>query len=336
MIAQPFSAPEQSRSIVVALGGNALLPPGERGDIHQQFAHTRESLEPVVELARAGWRIVLVHGNGPQIGDELLRNELARDRLPPLPLGVLVAATAGWIGYMIQQSLQNALERAGIARGVVTLVTQVLVDPADPATHEPVKPVGRVLDEESARALQQELGWAVGRGPEGWRRLAPSPRPLAIVEREQIRRLLEADTIVIAAGGGGTPVYRDPVLRLEGVDAVIDKDRAAAVLARDIGAEVLLILTNVEGVFVGYGRPDQQLLRHLTASRAQELLEAGEFGGGSMGPKVEAAISFVRGGGRRAIITRLDVGLAAVRGEAGTVIVPDEAAGPESIERHVT
>ena len=332
MIAQPYLAPEQGRSIVVALGGNALLPPGERGDIHQQFAHTRESLEPVVELARAGWRIVLVHGNGPQIGDELLRNELARDRLPPLPLGVLVAATAGWIGYMIQQSLQNALERAGIDRGVVTLVTQVLVDPADPATHEPVKPVGRVLDEESARALQQELGWVVGRGPEGWRRLAPSPRPLAIVEREEIRRLVEADTIVIAAGGGGTPVYRDPVLRLEGVDAVIDKDRAAAVLARDIGAEVLLILTNVEGVFVGYGRPDQRLIGQLTASRAQELLEAGEFGSGSMGPKVEAAISFVRGGGKRAIITRLDLGLAAVRGEAGTVIVPDGAAGPESIE----
>ena len=327
-MARPFPAPSQPHSIVVALGGNALLPPDEHGDIHQQFAHTRESLEPVVELARAGWRIALVHGNGPQIGDELLRNELARGRLPPLPLGVLVAATAGWIGYMIQQSLQNALERAGVTRSVVTLLTQVLVDPDDPASRDPVKPVGRLLDRDHALALERELGWVVGEVQGGWRRLAPSPRPLAIVEREEIRRLLEAGTIVIAAGGGGTPVYRDPVLGLEGLDGVVDKDRAAEVLARDIGAEVLLILTNVEGVYRGFGRPDAELLRRLTASEAEALLPAGELGKGSMAPKVEAAVSFVRHGGRRAIITRLDLGWPAVRGEAGTEIVPDAARTP--------
>lgn len=325
MIARPSPAPSQPHSIVVALGGNALMPPDERGDIHQQFAHTRESLEPVVELARAGWRIALVHGNGPQIGDELLRNELAHEQLPPLPLGVLVAGTAGWIGYMVQQSLENALERAGVARGVVTLVTQVLVDPDDPASRDPVKPIGRLMDRDRALALQRQLGWAVGEVSGGWRRLVPSPRPLAIVERDQIRRLLEADTIVIAAGGGGTPVYRDPALGLEGLDAVVDKDRAAEVLARDIGAETLLILTNVDGVYRGFGRPDAQLLRRLTASEAEALLESGELGKGSMAPKVEAAVSFVRHGGRRAIITRLDLGMPGVRGEAGTEIVPDAA-----------
>lgn len=308
-------------TIVVALGGNALQPPGERGDIHEQFAHTRESLEPIVALAGAGWRIAVAHGNGPQIGDELARNEAAHGELPPLPLGVLVAATAGWIGYMIQQSLQNALARAGVDREVVTLITQVLVDPEDPATREPTKPIGRVMDEARARQLARELGGAVGPSSGGWRRLAPSPRPLRVIESSQVKRLVEAGTIVIAVGGGGTPVYQDPTLGLEGVDAVVDKDRAAQVLAQDIGADVLLILTDVEGVYRGFGTREQELLRELTASEAERLLEAGEFGRGSMGPKVEAAIAFVRGGGRRAHIGRLDQGLPAVHGEAGTTIV---------------
>lgn len=311
----------QAHTIVVALGGNALLPAGERGDIHDQFAHTRESLAPIVSLARAGWHIALVHGNGPQVGDELFRNEMARAALPPLPLGVLVAATAGWIGYMIQQSLQNALERAGIRRRVVTLITQVLVDPDDPSTHEPVKPIGRVLDEDTARTLVQELGWSVGPAGEGWRRLVPSPRPQAVVERGLIRRLVEDGTIVIAAGGGGTPVYHDPRLRLEGVDAVVDKDRAAEVLAREIGAEILLILTDVEGVYRDWGTPRAELLRRLGAAEAEQLLAAGQLGRGSMGPKVEAAVAFVRNGGRAAYIGRLDRGLETVNGETGTMVV---------------
>ncbi len=324
MIARPAAGEgdEGGRTIVVALGGNALLPAGERGDIHQQFAHTRESLEPIVALARAGWHIALVHGNGPQVGDELFRNEMARAALPPLPLGVLVAGTAGWIGYMIQQSLQNALERAGIRRQVVTLITQVLVDPDDPATHEPVKPIGRVLDEATARTLAAELGWSVGPVETGWRRLVPSPRPRAIVERELIRRLVGHGTIVIAAGGGGTPVYHDPRLRLEGVDAVVDKDRAAEVLAREIGADVFLILTNVDGVYRGYGTPAGELIRSMSVAEAEELLATGELGRGSMAPKVEAALEFVRGGGRAAFIGRLDHGLETVNGEAGTAVRP--------------
>jgi carbamate kinase len=308
------------RTIVVAVGGNALQPEGGRGDIAEQFAHTRESLAAVVALAAEGWRIAMVHGNGPQIGDELLRNECSRDRLPPLPLGVLVAGTAGWIGYMIQQSLQNALEQAGVRRSVVTLVTQVLVDPAE-ARAEPVKPIGRFMDEATAQQVAAEMGWTVGPSGSGWRRLVPSPRPIGIVEAAQIRRLVEQDVIVIAAGGGGTPVYRDPVLRLEGVDAVIDKDRAAEVLAAELDAAVLMVLTNVDGAYRGFGTPQQELLRELRVADAEAMLEAGEFGRGSMGPKVEAAVSFIRGGGSRAIIGRLDQGLSAVRGETGTSIV---------------
>ncbi len=323
MIPHPERERPDDRTIVVALGGNALLVPGERGDIHDQFARTRESLAPIVALAGEGWKIAVVHGNGPQIGDELLRNESARDRLPPLPLGVLVAATAGWIGYMIQQSLHNALERAGIRRDVVTVITQVLVDPDDPATHEPVKPIGRVMDEAVARDLAERYGWTVGEADGGWRRLAPSPLPIGIVEGEQVKRLVDGGTIVIAAGGGGTPVRRDPVLGLEGVDGVIDKDRAAQILAHEIGASVLAILTNVDGVYRAFGRPDQELVRHMTAAEAEKMIAAGELGRGSMEPKVEAAVAFVRGGGKRAHIARLDRGLEAVRGEAGTVIVND-------------
>ena len=309
------------KTVVVALGGNALLPAGERGDIHQQFAHTRESLAPIVEMARAGWHIAIVHGNGPQIGDELYRNEMARAQLPPLPLGVLVAATAGWIGYMIQQSLQNALEKNGIDRDVVTAITQVIVDPDDAATHEPIKPIGRVLDKEAAEALARDLGWTIRAEGAGYRRLVPSPVPCGIVEKEQIRRLIASGTIVIAAGGGGTPVYRHPALKTEGVDAVIDKDRAAAVLAEAIGAEVLLILSNVDGVFRAFGTPQQEMLPRLSVAEARALLAADELGKGSMAPKVEAAISFIEKGGSRTHIARLDHGVAALQGEAGTTVV---------------
>ena len=321
-MSRPGAAGVDGPGIVVALGGNALQPPGEHGEIHQQFAHTRESLGAVVSLAAAGWRIALVHGNGPQIGDELLRNELARAKRPPLPLGVLVAATAGWIGYMIQQSLQNALARRGVDRPVATLVTQVIVDPDDPATHEPTKPIGHVMDEAAANEVAAEYGWSIVRTEGGWRRVVPSPTPLEVVEREQIRRLVDAGTIVIAAGGGGTPVYRAEVLGLEGVDAVIDKDLAAQVLGHEIGAEVLLILTNVDGAYAGWGTPEKRRLDRIDAAEAARLLAAGEFGRGSMRPKVEAASAFVRGGGRRACIGPLDRGLETVNGETGTTVVP--------------
>ena len=319
MIAPPDDR-DAPRTIVIALGGNALQPPGESGDIHEQFAHTRESLGAVVALAAEGWRIALVHGNGPQIGDELLRNELARARRPPLPLGVLVAGTAGWIGYMIQQSLRNALDHAGVHRPVVTVITQVVVDPDDVATREPRKPIGHTMTLEQARPLAAELGWDIAPTEDGWRRIVPSPRPVAIVEGDQIARLMNEGAIVIACGGGGTPVYRDAALGLEGVDGVIDKDRAACVLAHELGAEVLLILTNVDAAYRGFGTPAAARIEQLGADAAQRLVDAGEFGRGSMGPKIEAAIAFVRAGGRRAVIARLDRGVEAVRGETGTTI----------------
>jgi carbamate kinase len=312
------------RTIVVALGGNALQPAGGKGDVYEQFAHTRSSLEPLVALAREGWRIVVVHGNGPQIGDDLRRNEIARSVLPPLPVGVLVAGTEGWIGYMIQQSLKNALDRFGVKRDVVTVVTQVVVDPDDPASHDPVKPIGRAMDGDSARALQAD-GIPVRETPSGWRRLIASPIPIRIVEHAQIRRLLEGGSIVIAAGGGGCPVYIDRKLGIEGLDAVIDKDRAAQVLGGDIDASTFMILTDVDGVYRNFGKPDQELIREMTVAEARGLLGADELGKGSMAPKVEAAVAFVEAGGTVAHIGRLDAGLDVVEGRAGTTIRADRA-----------
>jgi carbamate kinase len=310
-----------SKTIVIALGGNALAQPGEEGTITQQFKHTRESLGAVVELAREGWHIAIVHGNGPQVGNALIRNEHARHLVPPLPLGVLVAATEGWIGYMIQQSLQNALRRGGVQRQVVTMVTQVLVDPQDPELQRPTKPIGRTMDEATARELAAEMGGEVAETKGGWRRVVPSPRPTEIVEREMIRALVAQGHLVIAAGGGGCPVYVHERWGLEGIDAVVDKDRAAAILGRDIGADVLVILTDVDRVYLDFGEPTQRAIERLTLAEADELLRSGELGTGSMAPKVEAAAEFVRRGGTRAIIARLDQGREAVAGKAGTEIV---------------
>ena len=308
-------APQASGTIVVALGGNAVAPPNERPTISNQFRHTRASLAPIVDLAAAGWNIVLVHGNGPQVGDELARNELAADQVEPLPLGVLVAGTAGWMGYMIQQSLQNALERAGVQRSVVTLITQTLCTADDPDLRMPSKPIGHKLDSaREARLVSRGIPVRDGR------RLAPSPRPAGIVERQMIHDLASTGHIVIAGGGGGPPVYRDPKLGLEGIDAVADKDRVAAILGRDIAAQVLLILTNVSAVYRGYGTPHQEPIRRLTLAQTDHLLAGKELGTGSMRPKVEAAADFVRTGGERAIIAQLSDGLAALRGESGTTI----------------
>ena len=308
---------------MLALGGNALARADEPATIANQFRHARESMAAVVPLARDGWRIVIVHGNGPQVGDSLVRNEVARRVVEPLPLGVLVAETAGWIGYMLQQSLQNALAAARVRRDVVTLVTQTLVDRFDPALGAPSKPIGQPLTEDEAARLR-EAGRAVGRdGAGAWRRMTTSPRPLGVVEFPVIRNLLEQGVIVIAAGGGGPPVYEDPLLGLEGVDAVVDKDRVAAVLARQLGADVLMILTNVEAVYEGWGTPAARPLRRLTVGRAEALIAEGAFDAGGMRPKVEAAAGFATEGGR-AIIAHLGSGPAALRGETGTTIVRNE------------
>jgi carbamate kinase len=309
-----------THTAVVALGGNALSPPGERSTITDQFKHTRESLAPIVGLARDGWRLCIVHGNGPQVGDELVRNEVARTAVEPLPLGVLVAGTAGWIGYMIQQSLENALRKVNSNRGVTTIITQVRVDPSDRALTEPSKFIGHQIPDERAKALIAE-GQAVKKDLNGmYRRVVGSPQPLAIYDLEIIRPLVEAGTIVIACGGGGVPVYIDPVKGLEGLDAIIDKDAVAAVLATQLEAELLVILTNVDAVYADWGTPSERPLPRLTVDEARAMDSRGAFGEGSMAPKVRAAANFVAATGGRAVIAELSQGMDAVQGRAGTTI----------------
>ena len=314
-----------AQTAVIALGGNALAPAGEQSTIYDQFRHARESLGPIVDLAHDGWNLCVVHGNGPQVGDELVRNESARSEASPLPLGVLVAATAGWIGYMVQQSIENALRRAGSVRAVATIITQVQVRADDPALKNPTKFIGQPLSLERAGELRRE-GHAVRKDGRGnLRRVVGSPEPQAIHELDIIRRLVEQGTLVIACGGGGVPVYVDPVKGLEGIDAVVDKDLAAAVLARDLGATLLLIMTDVDAVYADWGTPQQRPLRRLTVDEAAEMDRAGAFGEGSMAPKIRAAIDFARRTGGRAIITELSRGREAVLGEAGTTITAETA-----------
>jgi carbamate kinase len=309
------------KAVVVAVGGNALAPAAENPTIFDQFRHTRESLGSIIELARQGWRIAVVHGNGPQVGDELLRNELSAKVLPELPLGVLVAATAGWIGYMIQQSLENGLRRAGIERRVVTQITQIVVDPLAPEMQEPTKFIGRVLNAQQADRLKKS-GWVVREDSKGrLRRAVPSPIPLEIVEKQTVRRLVERGSIVIAAGGGGIPVYRHPTLGLEGVDAVVDKDLAAALLGCEIQASTLLLLTDVLAVYRNFGTERAEPIGRLSLVEAKALVDSEELGRGSMRPKVAAAVSFLEGGGKRVLIAQLDQGLAALQGSAGTEIM---------------
>ena len=323
--ADPRTSAGHPRTAVIAIGGNALAPSGERSTIYDQFRHTRESLGPVVDLAVDGWNVCVVHGNGPQVGEELARNELARAEASPLPLGVLVAATAGWIGYMIQQSIENALRRVGSSRNVVTIITQVQVRADDPALGQPTKFIGRALSPERREEMRTEGLQVRVDGNGNWRRVVGSPLPQAIHELDVIERLVGAGTIVIACGGGGAPIYRHPVTGWEGIDAVIDKDLAAAVLARDLGAALLLILTDVDAVYAEWGTPNQRALRTLSAAEAEGLDGQGAFGEGSMAPKIRAAIDFVRRTNGRAIITELSRGREAVRGEAGTTITAEKA-----------
>jgi carbamate kinase len=298
---------------VVALGGNALIRAGDRGTAAEQTARLRETADALAPLLRDG-NVVITHGNGPQVGNELLRQERSADEVPPLPLYLAVAQTQAEIGSMIETELGHA---AG--RPVACLLTHVVVEESDPAFERPTKPIGPFYSAEQARALEDERGWQlVEEAGRGWRRTVPSPVPLEIVEADQIRALLSVGTVPVACGGGGIPVLRRGD-RLEGVDAVIDKDRASAVLATELGAGRLVILTDVPAVTRGFGTPAEEEIRDLTAEQAEELLP--DLAEGSMRPKVEAAISTARAGGKT-IITSLDGLEAALRGEAGTKIRP--------------
>jgi carbamate kinase len=312
----------KNRSVVVALGGNAITRPGVPDTIANQFRHTRESLPPIIKMAEEGYRLVVTHGNGPQVGNALLRVENSLKSAPDLPLGVLVADTEGGIGYMMEQSLQNGLMLKGIKRDVVTIVTQVVVDKDDPSVEDPNKFVGQFYTREEALRLSNERGWVVKEDKgRGWRRVVPSPIPRKIVNSRTIKELAMSGSIVIAAGGGGIPVFYEDDGRLEGMDAVIDKDRASAVLGLDIGAHTLLIMTEADGVFVNFRKKDQRKLDRLTVEEAKDLIASGELPPGSMGPKVEAAITFLEGGGKKVIISSIKDGYLALEGQAGTTII---------------
>lgn len=309
------------KKAVIALGGNAISTTGKE-DIHEQFTNTRRSLGGIVELIQEGFNLAITHGNGPQVGNALLRVERTAHKIPALPLGIIVADTEGGMGYMIEQSLQNRLHRLGIKRSVVTIVTQVVVDPDDPSIVNPTKFVGPFYTKRQAENLRKYFNWVIKKDAnKGYRRVVPSPVPRRIVNRKIIQQLVDQGAIVITAGGGGIPVYTESDGTYEGVDAVVDKDRASAVLAHDIGARTLLILTNVEHVFLNYGKPDQKKLECITVEEARKHLEDGQFPAGNMGPKIEAAIMFIKNGGDEVIITSPDKAKQALWGYAGTRIV---------------
>lgn len=317
----PFSDDSASR-IVVALGGNAITRHGEEGTVEQDYANLRVSLEKVVDLVERGHQVVLTHGNAPQVGNQMLRVELARGKAPDLPLDVMVADLQGGLGYMIERVLRNHLLRRGLDVPVCALLSQVEVDPDDPALERATKFVGPSFEEDEARRLIEERGWRMTEDKgRGWRRVVPSPTPLKIVESGLIRKLVDWGVLVIVTGGGGIPVARTAEGDLEGVEAVIDKDRAAAVLARDVAATDLFILTGVEQVYLGFGTPEQRGLRYLTTAEARRHLAAGEFPPGSMGPKIEAACRFLEeNGGEHALITDLFTLDEALAGKTGTWI----------------
>ncbi|MDK9701145.1 MAG: carbamate kinase [bacterium] len=311
----------KDRIAVVALGGNAISPPGEVDTIRNQFRNSRESLHGVAELIQRGYKLALTHGNGPQVGNALLRVEKALGDAPELPLGIIVADTEGGIGYMLEQTLQNQLLKMDIDRKVVTIVSQVLVDKDDPALLDPVKPIGKHYSEEEAFERKEKYFWDIKAVEHGmWRRVVGSPHPKEIINKEVIHTLVNSGVVVIAVGGGGIPVYREPDGRLEGVDAVIDKDRASAVLARDIGAQDLFILTGVDFVYLDYEKPTQRALREVSFAEMDKLWASGDFPKGSVGQKIGAALDFLEWGGERAIITSHDKLVDAIEGKTGTLI----------------
>lgn len=314
---------------VIALGGNAILRRGQKGTAEEQAENVRTACRQIARVVGRGYRVVVTHGNGPQVGNILIQNEAARDRVPAMPLDVCGAQSQGQIGYLLQRELGVALWAQGVPRPVVTVVTQVVVDPQDPAFRDPTKPVGPFYAEHEARVLMEAEGWVMREDAgRGWRRVVPSPAPRRVVELDAIRELVRLGAVVVAAGGGGVPVA-EGTHGLRGVEAVIDKDLTAQRLATELGADLLAILTDVPWVYLHYGTAEQKQLTRVTASELEAYLREGHFAGGSMRAKVEGAIAFVRAGGERAVIAALDEALAAVEGQRGTQVLPD--AVPETV-----
>jgi carbamate kinase len=307
---------------LVSLGGNAILKHGQKGTAEEQAVNVQNTAKHLAALLRRGERIAITHGNGPQVGNILLQNEIAKETLPPMPLDVCGAESQGMIGYMLQRALSSELESGGPNLPVTTIVSQTLVDAEDPAFKNPTKPVGPFYTSTEARQLRESKGWhIISDSGRGYRRVVPSPTPLDILEKETIIRLFETGTVVISVGGGGVPVIREKNGKLRGVEAVLDKDRTAALLAKILGVETLLILTDVERVFVNYGKPDQRALDRMTVQECRKYLAEGQFPAGSMGPKIESAVSFLAdSSGRKVGIASLEMAEEALKGNAGTTI----------------
>jgi carbamate kinase len=309
------AAARQKDILLVALGGNALVRKGQKGTIEEQFANLRVPMSHVARLT-TDYRIIITHGNGPQVGNLLLQQELCTE-VPPMPLEILVAQTQGQIGYMIESTLDSELMRQKIAndKPLVSLISYVVVDEHSPAFKSPIKPIGPAYPEEKAAALS----YPVKRTEKGFRRVVASPEPVTIVEKNEIMKLIDLDFVVICCGGGGIPVVRQR-RSFAGVDAVIDKDLASSRLATEVGVDIFVIATDVKGVAVFYGTPRQQFLKGMTISRAKEYMAQGQFSEGSMLPKIQAAVSFLEAGGKRAVIASIDAIEDAVAGKAGTEI----------------
>jgi carbamate kinase len=305
---------------LVSLGGNAILKHGQRGTAEEQEANVQNTARHLAALLRKGERIAITHGNGPQVGNILLQNEIAKDKLPQMPLDVCGAESQGMIGYMLQRALRGELEGTKIP--VATIVSQTLVDVEDRAFKNPTKPVGPFYTAKEAQQLRESKGWhIISDSGRGYRRVVPSPTPLDIVEKETIIRLFETGTVVISVGGGGVPVVREKNGRLRGVEAVLDKDRTAALLAKTLGVETLLILTDVEKVYINYGKSDQRALDRMTVEDCRKYLAEGQFPEGSMGPKIQSAVSFLTDSPKgRVVIASLEMAEEALKGTAGTTI----------------
>jgi len=317
------------KSMLLAVGGNSLIRAGEKGTIAEQMANARRTAAQIAGLCRSGYHIVLTHGNGPQVGAELLRSERGASRVPGHSLDVCDASTQGEIGYILQQVLAGELESAKVHKPVVTLVTQVVVSPSDPAMKHPDKPVGPFYSRADAEERRRLFGWEIVEdAARGYRRVVPSPEPIEIVELPVIRDLVEHGVLVIACGGGGIPVvWKDG--KLEGVEAVIDKDRASALLASSLGVDMFVISTDTDYVYLDYKKPTQHPIREIEAADLQVYLQEGHFLPGSMGPKVESVLRFLRHGGKEAIITSCENLQKAVEGSAGTHVF----AGRDELKR---
>ena len=311
-----------SKTVMIALGGNALSPKSEAGTITEQFSHTKSSLKGVMHFVRANYNICITHGNGPQVGAELSRNEIAAEKIPPLPLGVLVANTQGAMGYMIQQSLQNALYSEDSNREVVSFISQMKVNGNDTAIGNPSKFIGVSYTNDKARKYMSEYGWEMREQEPGlWRRVVPSPDPLYIFNGKSIKYLVDFGTIVIAGGGGGIPAYNLEDGSLEGLDGVIDKDMTAALLGRIIKAQELFIITDVDNIYLNFKTDSQKIIRNTTTKDVEQWLKAGQFWRGTMEPKIKAALYFLNHHGKEVIITSIENIEKAIQKKAGTRIL---------------